>query len=133
MPGGWLLDVNVPAQLISTLSGFGVEAETAIARGWKELTNGRLLEAASKAGFSVILTRDRLFGASAAKSLKLFPTIALVVVTLPQAPAPDFFVRVCRGVVEPCGGTSSGTDHPLAVKFSSNSGAIPTAPAHILL
>jgi hypothetical protein len=62
MAGGWLLDVNVPAQLVSTLSGFGIEADTAAARGWKELTNGRLVEAAHQASFAAILTRDRRFG-----------------------------------------------------------------------
>jgi predicted nuclease of predicted toxin-antitoxin system len=132
MAGRWLLDVNVPAQLVSTLSGFGVEAEIAIGRGWKELTNGRLLEAASKAGFSAILTRDRLFGQSAAKSLKLFPTIALVVVTLPQARAPEF-LRVRGGVVQSCGAACSRQKYLLAMKFDPNSGALPTAPSHILL
>lgn len=110
MPGGWLLDVNVPAQLVSMLAGFGVDAETAAERGWKELTNGTLLEAASNAGFTAILTRDRLFGESASKAFKRFPAIALVVVTLPQAPASDFLSAFSTAwsnlVIRPVPGTT---------------------------
>jgi hypothetical protein len=90
MPGRWLLDVNVPQQLVLTLKAFGVEAETAASRGWKQLTNGNLVEAASKAGFSTILTRDRRFQQSAWETLKRFPTMALVVLVLAQARALDF-------------------------------------------
>ena len=59
MPGRWLLDANVPTQLVLTLNGLGVEPATAASLGWKQLTNGRLVEAASNAGFSTILTRDK--------------------------------------------------------------------------
>jgi len=51
MPDRWLLDVNVPTQLVLTLKGFGVEAETAASFGWKQLTNGHLVEAANRAGY----------------------------------------------------------------------------------
>jgi len=47
----WLLDVNVPRQIVPVLAEFGIEAETADSRGWNVLTNGKLLEAASRAGF----------------------------------------------------------------------------------
>lgn len=90
MPGRWLLDVNVPVQLALTLKAFGVEAETAAALGWKQLTNGHLVEAASKVGFSTILTRDKRFRQSAAETLKRFPALALVVLVSPQASAPEF-------------------------------------------
>jgi hypothetical protein len=90
MPGRWLLDVNVPSQLVLTLKDFGVEAATAALLGWKQLTNGRLVEAASNVRFSTILTRDKRFRQSASETLKRFPAIALVVMVLPQAPASDF-------------------------------------------
>jgi len=76
MAGGWLRDVNVPWGLVSTLAGFGIEADTAAARGWKELTNGRLVEEAHKAGFSAILTRDRRFGLAASQTLIRFSRLA---------------------------------------------------------
>jgi hypothetical protein len=72
-----------------TLKGFGVDAETAASRGWKQL-NGNLVEAASDAGFSAILARDRRFQRSASEILKRFPAMALVVLILPQAPALEF-------------------------------------------
>lgn len=93
MPGRWLLDANVPTQLVLTLKGFGVEAETAASLGWKQLTNGHLVEAASSLGFSAILTRDKRFQQSASETLKRFPAMALVVLVLSQAPALDFSAK----------------------------------------
>jgi predicted nuclease of predicted toxin-antitoxin system len=90
MPGRWLLDANIPTQLVLTLKDLGVEAASAASRGWKQLTNGNLVEAANNAGFSTILTRDRRFQQSASGTLKRFSAMALVVVVLPQAPARDF-------------------------------------------
>ena len=90
MPGRWLLDVNVPIGLVSALQKYGIDADTATDRGWKHLTNGLLLEAASNAGFTVILTRDRRFGESASKSLRRFQTISVVMVTLRQARIREF-------------------------------------------
>jgi hypothetical protein len=57
----WLLDVNMPKQVRGFLWEFGIVAHAADDRGWGALTNGALVEAASQAGFRVILTRDRLF------------------------------------------------------------------------
>lgn len=71
----WLLDVNVPKKLTGVLGEFGVPAQTAEARGWNGLTNGRLVEAAVEGGFSCLLTRDRLFSESAARALKRFPQL----------------------------------------------------------
>jgi hypothetical protein len=90
MRGRWLLEVNVPTQLVVTLKVFGVEAETAGSLGWKQLTNGHLVEAAGDLGFSTILTRDKRFRQSASERLKRFPAMALVGLILPQAPALDF-------------------------------------------
>jgi hypothetical protein len=88
MAGEWLLDANAPIQLIWTLARFGIRGETSASRGWQRLTNGNLVAAA--AGFSVILTRDRLFGESASKPLKKFSQLAVVIITLDQAPAAEF-------------------------------------------
>ena len=64
MPQPWLLDVNVPV------------AQHAASRGWGALKNGVLVETASSQGFVCVLTRDRLFGESAARALKSFPQSA---------------------------------------------------------
>lgn len=80
----WLLDVNVPRQIAPLLREFGIEAETAESRGWNVLTNGKLLKVAFRGGFRCLLSRDRLFGQSAARPLRTFPEIAIVIVTLPQ-------------------------------------------------
>jgi predicted nuclease of predicted toxin-antitoxin system len=66
----WLLDANMPVQLVGLLRELGIEAESAVARGWNTLSNGSLVSAAARAEFTVLLTRDRLFGESAAGALK---------------------------------------------------------------
>jgi hypothetical protein len=86
----WLLDVNMPSRLTSLLGEFGIKAETATSRNWATLTNGRLVEAAVSGGFSCLLTRDKLFGDSAAKGLKSFRQFAVVLVALPQMKESDF-------------------------------------------
>ena len=68
----WLLDVNLPNGLSRSLKQFGLDADTTIRRGWRDLGNGKLAEMAFDAGFRVILTRDRLFGESAGKALRSF-------------------------------------------------------------
>ena len=57
----WLLDVNMPSRLVLLLKQLGIDAETTQARGWGALNNSRLVEATVAAGFSCLLTRDRLF------------------------------------------------------------------------
>jgi hypothetical protein len=86
----WLLDVNVPKKVAAVLGELGVQAQTAEARGWNGLTNGRLVETAVEAGFSCLLTRDRLFSESAARALKRFPQFCVVLVTFPQLRGPEF-------------------------------------------
>lgn len=81
----WLLDVNLPTALTGLLRKHDVSAETAVERGWRDLTNGALAEAASRAGFLVVLTRDRRFGASVQSVLAASPRLAVVIVTLSQA------------------------------------------------
>ena len=90
MRGRWLLDANLPVQMVRRLSGYGLVAETTAARGWNSLVNGKLLEAAATNGFSAILTRDRLFGESASKTLKKYSQIGIVILTLPQLRAAEF-------------------------------------------
>jgi hypothetical protein len=55
----------MPVQLAALLKELGIEADTAVARGWNALSNGSLVSAAAEAKFTALLTRDRLFGESA--------------------------------------------------------------------
>lgn len=52
-----LLDANMPIGLRAALPTH--EVVTAFEMAWGELTNGKLLTAAEKAGFSVMITGDR--------------------------------------------------------------------------
>jgi len=56
----WLLDANMPIPLVALLAEMGIESDSAKARGWDTLSNGILVNTAAHAGFSVLLTRDRL-------------------------------------------------------------------------
>lgn len=82
----WLLDANMDVHLFSVLNERGIVCESAAYRGWKALENGVLVTATVAAGFDCLLTRDGLFGESAAKALKQFSKFAVVIVTLPQEP-----------------------------------------------
>ncbi len=89
----WLLDVNLPNGLIRLLQSYGIPCATTALRGWRDLTNGALAEAAFREGFRVILTRDRLFGTSARGALAALPELAIVVATLPQAREEAYLVE----------------------------------------
>lgn len=52
-----LFDNGTPRGLSRFLTGHSVEE--ARARGWEELANGELIEAAEQAGFEVIVTTDK--------------------------------------------------------------------------
>jgi uncharacterized protein DUF5615 len=80
----WLLDANMDVHLVQTLNELGVSCDTCANRGWKALSNGELILAAVAGDFTCLLTRDQLFGESAARALKHFPSFAVVVVDLPQ-------------------------------------------------
>ena len=82
----WLLDANLDVHLINLLAEFGITCETATRRGWGGLSNGELVAAATRAGFTCILTQDRLFAESATQALQEASGISLVVVRLPQRP-----------------------------------------------
>ena len=82
----WLLDANVDAHLVGVLDGFGIGCEAAVRRGWGSLSNGELVSASAEAGFTCVLTHDRLFAESASQTLALFPRFSIVVIYLPQRP-----------------------------------------------
>jgi hypothetical protein len=52
-----LLDENVPVGVRDQLAGFSVA--TVSQMGWAEMSNGKLLVAAEKAGFDAIVTADQ--------------------------------------------------------------------------
>ena len=52
-----LFDNGTPRGLVRFLTGHSVEE--ARARGWEELTNGELIDAAEQAGFEVMVTTDK--------------------------------------------------------------------------
>ena len=81
----WLLDANLDIHLLDLLRGLEVECDTAQNRGWKELRNGELVAAAAQAGFTTLVTRDRLFAESASRAWRTFPNLAVVIVMLPQS------------------------------------------------
>ncbi len=56
----WLLDANMDVHLVSLLREFGIRCEAATRRGWGALDNGELVAAAAGAGFTTLLTKDRL-------------------------------------------------------------------------
>jgi hypothetical protein len=86
----WLLDANMPVQLVALLKELGIEADSAVARGWNTLSNGNLVDAAVQEKFTALLTRDRLFGESAAQTLKVHNEFCIVRVSLPQLRASQF-------------------------------------------
>ena len=79
-----LLDAIMDVHLTGVLNEYGIRCEAATRRGWGGLTNGDLVEAATKAGFTCILTRDRLFAESVGRMLDERPGLSIVVVHLPQ-------------------------------------------------
>jgi len=82
----WLLDANMDVHLLGVFSEFGIPCESAIDKGWRELTNGQLVSAAADAGFTCILTHDRLFAESARQTLSIAPDLSIIVVRLAQRP-----------------------------------------------
>src|ERR1022692_2935018 len=83
----WLLDANLDIHLVELLRRFQIDCDTAENRGWKALRNGELVAAAVNAGFNTLLTRDRLFAESASRAWRDFPSLSVVIVTLPQLPS----------------------------------------------
>jgi len=79
----WLLDANMPARLCVLLEEFSIQAATGTIPRLGCPEQWRILEAAASAGFSCLLTRDRLFGESASR-LEVVPQFSIVVVNLSQ-------------------------------------------------
>jgi predicted nuclease of predicted toxin-antitoxin system len=104
----WLLDANMDVHLVDVLSDLGISAATAASRGWKALSNGELVAAAVVGAFECLLTRDQLFGESAAHALESFPQFAVVVVNLPQQPSQQyrdrFLAAWAESPIRPIGG-----------------------------
>ena len=104
----WLLDANMDVHLLSLLKEFGSESEATTKRGWGNLSNGELVSAAAAAGFTCLLTQDRLFGQAAAQALKTFPQFSVVVVHLPQRPwqryQKDFAAAWAKSPIRPIAG-----------------------------
>ena len=86
----WLLDANLPVQLLQVLSDLGKKCDTAKRHGWQTLRNGDLVAASAQAGFECVLTQDRLFAASAAPTLSPNKNFAVVIITLPQKPWKEY-------------------------------------------
>lgn len=80
----WLLDNNIPLKIAPLLKSVSISCDTAKNRNWTLLKNGKLVAAASKAGFTCILTRDKFFQESASKVLRENPKMAIVLLVLPQ-------------------------------------------------
>ena len=86
----------MPRAVASFLSSLDIEARSADDKGWGGLTNGALVEAAVQAGFQCVLTRDRLFSESAARTLKGFPAFCVALVTIQQLRGPEFLEQFRR-------------------------------------
>ncbi len=84
----WLIDVNLPIQLQAVLKNLGIESKHAIELGWRNLSNGKLAQAAQEAGYTVILTLDNgLYGeveGFVRKTQVSFPQVAFVLVKIKQ-------------------------------------------------
>jgi hypothetical protein len=104
----WLLDANMDVHLVGVFGDLGIPAATAASRGWKALSNGDLVAAAVAGAFECLLTRDQLFGESAAHALEAFPQFAVVVVNLPQQPSQQYCDRFlaawAESPIKPVGG-----------------------------
>ena len=83
----WLPDANLDIHLLEPLQRPGIDCDRAGNRGWKTLRNGDLVAAATQSGFDTLLTRDQLFAESASRAWRMFPNLAVVIVTLPQLPS----------------------------------------------
>ena len=96
----WLLDAILPIPLVHFLNSKGIHAETTEFRGWKHLSNGMLVSSSVDAGFSVILTRDVLFGEAAARALKLHQGFAVVVISFKDIKQRDFINEFIKAWVQ---------------------------------
>jgi predicted nuclease of predicted toxin-antitoxin system len=100
----WLLDANLDIHLVDVFRRLQVDSDTAENRGWKALRNGDLVAAASEAGFHTLLTRDQLFAESASRAWRQFPSLSIVIITLPQLPSRNYLASFeCKHTMNPSG------------------------------
>ena len=92
----WLLDHNLPKQLVGSLKFLGIDCDTTAHRGWNDLDNGALVSVASRAEFTCILTRDVLFAESASKAMDRFPQMAIVLITIPQTRGQEYAAQFLK-------------------------------------
>ena len=104
----WLLDEGLPRALFESLNNLGVKVETVDFRKWKGFRNGKLVTVATEAGFTCILTKDKLFAQDAKKALVANPKMGVVLVTLPQVPrkkyGENFAIAWKKGEIVPVSG-----------------------------
>ena len=79
----WLLDANIDIHLAAFLTERGIACDTAANRGWKALSNGKLVAAATASDFNCLLTR----------ALPSQPAFAVVLIGLPQKHWPEYQER----------------------------------------
>ena len=75
----WLLDANMPVQLVALLQELGIEADTAVARGWNTLSNGSLVAMAVQENFAVLLPGTAYSERRRQRHSKRFPNFVLCV------------------------------------------------------
>jgi hypothetical protein len=81
----WLLDHNIPNKIYGYLKSLGFKSDTTQYKCWDKLSNGQLAKVAFESGYRVLITRDRLLCESAARSLKFYPEMAIVLLNIEQA------------------------------------------------
>jgi len=89
----FLLDQNFPIQVLEFLQAGDMQVQTTRYHGWEALENGKLAASAFQHGYRCILTRDKKFGESAAKALRQFPELCVVIVTLKQDKAARYLAK----------------------------------------
>ena len=83
----WLLDANLDIHLVELLRRLRIDCDTAENRGFKKLSVTATWSLQLQAGFHTLLTKDQLFTESASRASRDFPSLSVVIVTLPQLPS----------------------------------------------
>lgn len=96
----FLLDHNFPIQILEFLQSEKTQVQTTRYHGWEALENGALAASAYQFGYRCILTRDKKFAESAARALKQFPELSIVVVTLKQDKAARYLEAFCAAWIK---------------------------------
>ena len=120
------IDEGVPDDLVSALRALGADIES-FRPEWRGLTNGRLLAAIERLGFSLLLTNDKNMGFQLS-----LPRLRLAIVALPinrpdilvarKADIFDTLLKASRGQV-----VSIGLDGRRLVRSAGANGGVITA------